>query len=447
MTVPLRARPLLVSLTAMLICLSIGAGEGIAQMRRMITRARPDVLPNVLLIIADDLGVDKLGVYDEGSNVPSTPTIDSLAANGVLFRNAWAHPVCSPTRAAIVTGRYAFRTTVGSVGDDLLLEETTFAEAIAPYGYTSAIIGKWHLGNDGGTTSPNQQGWVLHSGTFGGGVGRSYYNWTETVNGETARVQEYATTRTVRETEEWIRSQIGPWVVNLSLNAPHTPFHSPPDELHTYDLNGLDPDSDPIPFYNASIQALDTEIGQLLQRLEGYLDDTLIVFVGDNGTPGRVVEAPFSSSKGSMYEGGVNVPLILSGPLVENPGRETEDLVHVRDLFATIVELASIGSFSNPSIPAESVSLRPYVTNTATKPVHETVYTEQFANHDPETGTSAIRDRRYKYILDHETGVEELFDLWLDPFEASNLLDGALNSEELRNLLELRNELIAIRSS
>ena len=140
---------------------------------------------NVLLVIADDYGADAMGLYSSAETAP-TPTLDALAATGVRFTNCWANPVCSPTRASILTGRHAFRTGVGAPGHVIGLNEFTVAQALGDAGYGTACIGKWHLSDDtnGGADNPNLMGFDHYSGNTGGALG-NYYRWDKTVNGVT----------------------------------------------------------------------------------------------------------------------------------------------------------------------------------------------------------------------------------------------------------------------
>ena len=205
---------------------------------------------NILLLIADDFGVDNVGVYGEGGDLPPTPNIDALAANGVLFRNAWANSQCSPTRACVFTGRYGFRTLVGAVptrrGGVLQPEEITLPEALdrANTGYAHALIGKWHLGTTfGGFAAPNVAGFSHFAGHTGGTI--RYFNWPRSVNGAVATSRRYSTTQLVDDALSWIGQQTSPWLCVVAFNAPHSPIHRPPESLHSQDLLGKTIAKDP----------------------------------------------------------------------------------------------------------------------------------------------------------------------------------------------------------
>jgi arylsulfatase A-like enzyme len=340
---------------------------------------------NVLLIIADGLGTDSLALYNStpGAALPPTPNINALKANGVQFRNAYAHPTCSPTRASILTGRQPFRhgvTTAVSANDgQLMASEFTLPRAFSAnnsLNYGLAHFGKWHLSvsNNMANDPANIAGWPHFAGSLNGGLTGgnngtgTYTAWTKTINGVTGTPNStttYATTDTTNDTISWINDRgTNPWFAWVAYNAPHSPFHKPPSDLHTYNTtvpgwNTLNITTNLRTHFNAAIQALDTEIGRLFNSISPtVLANTWIILIGDNGTPNQVIQTPFSDghSKESLYEGGARVPLIVSGPGLIAPNREIPDLVHATDLYASILEMAGIdvaatNPFSNPSPP------------------------------------------------------------------------------------------------
>jgi arylsulfatase A-like enzyme len=389
--------------------------------------------PNILVLIADDLGVADIGVYTNGPNAepgnpPPTPSIDALAVDGVLFRQAWSAPVCTPTRAALYTGRYGFRTGVQNVGDVLPLDETTWAELLTTEGYVSGLFGKWHLGrttNVGGADAPRVSGgWDDFEGTLSGGLS-DYFSFTETANGSSQSVSNYATTEQVDDALRWIANQTGPWTCTVAFNAPHSPFHVPPQELHTFDLSTGSTNTQR---YRAAVQAMDSEIGRLLNDLGSAIDNTVVVFVGDNGTPRQVIEAPHTTSKGSVYQGGVHVPMIISAPFVSSPGREETSPVHVADLFSTILAITEIDVDAViPDVIIDGVSLLEMLKAPGATVARETIYTE-IVDADPIDGRYAIRDERYKLL---ELGGEnELYDLSSDSLETNELIANGLSVSE-----------------
>jgi arylsulfatase A-like enzyme len=395
--------------------------------------AKPE-RPNLVLLIADDFGVDMIGAYAEGTNPPCTPNMDLLAAGGLLFRNAWSNPVCSPTRAALLTGRHGFRTGIGGVvmptGPGLALTELTLPEILP--GYASAAVGKWHLAGALGNDHPNDGGFDSFAGTIAGGV-PNYSQWVKVVDGQSSPTTTYATTDTVNEAIAAMQSMPEPWFLYVAFHAPHTPWHVPSSTLcptaacPTATCATLPPIPNNRQMAKSMVEALDTEIGRLLVALQAEDPQAKIVFMGDNGTAAGVSQPPFSPAhaKGSLFEGGVNVPLIVTGPGVV-PG-ECQALVTTTDLFATFADLAGARSTAE-----DSVSLVPYFSNAALS-LRDTVYAETFA---PNGGSPpfpshsrAIRDARYKLI--RITGqADAFFDLLADPFETADLMPGLSVTEQ-----------------
>lgn len=339
--------------------------------------------PNILLLIVDDWGIDSSPIdnnatLNPGTTFPTMATLQDLAANGVRFTNAYSQPVCSPTRAALMTGRLAFRTGVGDAGDNLQANETTLPEAFtaASSPYQMASFGKWHL-NNSATGYQDEGGWPFFQGITGGGL-PNYFDWTKNDNGTILanNITEYATTNQVNDAKAYIDAREAadePWFVWMGFTAPHDPFHEPPAAL----LQGGTGNSNR-ELYEKALEALDTEIGELLDSVD--LNTTNIILVGDNGTPAQVVQAPFGpvgmngNSKGDLYEGGIHVPMVVRGPSVKLPaGSTTDELVHVTDLFSTILEMANV---PDPGTAEDTTSINPILAGNDT--AERCVVTEVF---------------------------------------------------------------------
>ncbi len=388
---------------------------------------------NFLVVVLDDVGVDKVGVYSddiayghlgEGATPAPTPTIDGLAADGVLFRNAYTNPACAPTRAATLTGRYAFRTGIGMPEmASLPVSETLLPEVLAAT-HLNAAFGKWHIGPNGDLSHPNTSGFDHFAGALQGAI-PNYENWPKVTNGvSNGNVLTYATTENV---DDAIAEITGfgedEWFVWLAFNAPHTPFHAPTPILHTQTLSG-DPDLTPVPHYIAALEALDSELSRLLLAIpSSILADTTIIVFGDNGTPRQAVETPFvaNRAKGTMYEGGINVPFIVKSPHIPatEKGKESLALVQTVDIFATLAEIAG-----TTSLAEDSVSIVPHLLNPGLASLRQCAYAESFTPNGfgpyTEEERTAVGER-YKLIW--RNGVyEEFFDLDFDAFEGANLL-------------------------
>jgi len=404
--------------------------------------------PNILLIIADDLGAEATSLYPDlggtQGQVP-IPNIEALAQKGVVFDNAWASPVCSPTRGTIVSGQYGFRTGVTTVGNVLPTSTVTLFDRLnAETPYTHAFFGKYHLG--GGTIDPRpgttytgvsvpdilqhvrDLGITTYRGIVGGGL-TDYFSWTTyDINGPQIANSQYATTVLTDYALGFIEQQqttnpTQPWFLYQSYNAPHaanggnSPFQVPPPELEHVNLDSIGDPSEGtygtnIPTYQAEIQALDTELGRLLAEVD--FTRTLVIFIGDNGVPPPVKDTAtgLRDAKGSAYEGGVRVPLIVAGAGVTRRGRE-DNLFVTADLYATILDVAGVPV----SHVNDSYSIKPLFTNEAASSGRP------FSFSEISNGTSqrqyGLRDTRFKLV--NNQGKWELYDLFTDPHEQTDL--------------------------
>lgn len=426
---------------------------------------------NILLIVADDYGIDVTRYYpltDRRTTTPPaplTPNLASLAQGGLLFRNVWAQQLCSPTRATIITGRYGFRTGFGKVipqdlsqpGPVLSTTELTLPEAFRArpqLNYYLAHVGKWHLGR--GINNPNLHGWPNFVGPHPNLAGlESYSSWPKVRNGAHTTSNVYATTDQVNETLAAIataRKQSRPFFITLALSAPHAPYHKPPNHLHTRDNLPLDATPDKAlrrAYYEAMIEAMDSELGRLLRGVD--LRTTTVILVGDNGTPYETTASPYdpNHAKDRIYEQGVHVPMIVAGSGVAAPGRMVDGLVNTVDLYPTILRLAGIDPAS--VLPAgrkiDGVSMLPYITSTTTAALRPWVYAERFDLAWNQNWQRAIRDRRYKLIERASANpywgwpAREFFDLQDDPYETKNLLQRTLTAAERGRLDYLNAEL------
>jgi len=392
--------------------------------------------PNVLLIIADDMGLDASPGYNVGTLKPNMPNLQNLINSGIKFNNVWSNPVCSPTRSTILTGKYGYRTGVLIGGDPLSTSEIslqTYINANSGNEYSNAVVGKWHLsGTPTQPLHPNNMGVQYFSGVIGGGV-QSYYNWQHTENGQVSTSNEYTTTKLTDDAITWINDQEQPWFLWLAYNAPHTPFHLPPSDLHYQGSLPEDQasiDSNPLPYYLATIEAIDSEMGRIFNSISSEdLENTVIIFLGDNGTPGQVIQQYHSQrAKGSLYKGGINVPMIISGKGVNRINAQEDALISTVDLFATISELCGI---STDEIH-DSISFKELLNSSGSND-RSNIYSEVGNNY------FAIRNSTHKY-MSFEDGSEALYDLEENPFEMPNLLDPnqlPLSDNDQQNQTEL----------
>ncbi len=383
----------------------------------VITQANTSGKPNIVFVISDDQGLDASPEYSLSSDVPDTPNFTALADNGLIFDNVWVSPTCSPTRSALLTGKHGARTNVLQPGDVLASTETILQSYMRANSetsdYASAMVGKWHLG--GGRTGPNDLGVDYFAGITTGGV-QDYFNWSLNVNGTQSNTTNYTTSELTDLAIDWVDNQTSPWFLWLSYNAPHTPFHLPPTSLHSRSLSGTDADitANPRQYYLASIEAMDTEFGRFWTNLTAAeQSNTIVIYLGDNGTPRQVKDNAIAQNgnKSSLYQGGVNVPMFISGPVVPRAGQRENALITHTDFFPTIAEISG----ANLPTYQDGESFFDLLSATSTSTRAE-AYTE---NVDGWT----VRDETYKLINPYN-GSQELYDLITDPAERTNLLDG-----------------------
>ena len=456
-----------------------------------------EAAPNVLLILADDMGVEALSVYGLGETAPTTAALEELAQEGVVFTNFWSQPVCSPTRATIMTGRYGFRTGVGRPvaphadgGGSGPLPPPLAKPAGAPYetpgmgrrveqpisrglrtdefmlphaldagtdgAYRTAAIGKWHMADadNGWLEHPRRAGIDFYSAIMHGED--SFFTWRKNLNGEVVRTTDYGAVDRTDTAIRWIREQGNePWFMWLSYILPHTPLHLPPRELLQSDYSDLSPTANtsdnPIRYFHAMVEAMDTSIGRVLDSMTPEVrENTYVIFIGDNGTSSGSVAAPFQAgrAKGTVYQGGVNVPLIVSGPGVDE-GSVSEPLINSVDLFATILDMAEVDAAEAvpQDIGQDSVSFFPYLAEPGATSRRDWVYADVFPGSFAGIADADYTMRNDRFKLLRRQGVEEFYDLAEDPYERQNLLEGRLSPEQQAQYRLLNEQIGALRAS
>ena len=401
--------------------------------------------PNIVFLIADDMGWDVFGKYGGlSANKALTPTLDSLAKNGLTFTNFWSNPECSPTRAAMLTGRYGFRTSVGGVEAPpvgyLKSTETVIQKYIndkTSNAYANALFGKWHVSLTNQLDAPESFGIQNYAGFLIGTV-PDYYNWTQTSKGVQQNLTTYTTTHFVNQSVSWIKQQTKPFFLWLAFNAPHTPFHRPPLALITNKNlvdNATTINANPYPYYTSAIEAMDKEISRLIYSLTTeQRENTIFVFIGDNGTPSRVVQSPYTAAtaKSTLFQGGINTPLIVCGKNISRKNEIETAMVHAPDMFATFADMAGTGTTSYQ----DGVSFKPLLSN-ALANKRSFVYSELFTTVTTANDGYTLRNNTYK-LIHLNTGKEYLYKISIDPTEQTNLLLSSLSTEAQQNLDALR---------
>jgi len=324
----------------------------------------------------------------------------------------------------------------------------------APAGeYTSALTGKWHLGNQ--TTGDVQAGemgfdWftgapenLLLRAPLDDGTVHGYFHWIKNVNGVMEYSDTYATTDTINDAIENIESLPEPWFLYVPLNAAHSPVHVPPADLTTLEVTDEDPET--IRF-KAVVEAMDKEIGRLLDAMPPEVAGrTTVVVMGDNGSPDWAITPPRAAPqhKGSVYEGGTNVPLIVRAPYVDEPGRVSDTMVHAVDLFSSFIAIGGVQQANltrtdlvteeEVSYPIDGVSFLPHLADPRAPQAREYIYTERFyANGEGPyiEDKRSVRDARWKLLwLKNPEGLltTRFFDLQDRDVEGDDLLAGPVD--------------------
>ena len=404
-------------------------------------------LPNLVLIVADDLGYGDLGCY--GSRLNRTPQIDALAAGGLRFTDFHsAGPMCSPTRAAMLTGLYQqrfgrlFDTAISGVRDrerGLPLAAVTIAEVLRERGYATACFGKWHLGYQSPFLPPSQGfdefvGLASGDGDFHTHVDRSgNEDWWQ---GNRIRMEEgYTTELLTRHSIRFIEDHRDqPFFLYLPHLAIHFPWQGPddppqrqPGRSYHQDKWGLIPDRGNVaPHVKAMIEALDAGVGRVMSALRrnGLAENTLVIFTSDNGgylTYGREFRnissnGPWRGQKTQLYEGGHRVPAIFHWPGRIKPG-VTAATAHSVDLFPTLARLAD-----HRSVKSDGMDLTPLLFRGEAPPARRFFWRAG--------AKRAVRDGEWKLVREGKEA--ELFNLTADPGEGRNL--ARLHPEKLREL-------------
>lgn len=421
--------------------------------------------PNILFLLADDLGWGDVGYHGSGIR---TPNIDRLAASGVELDQHYVCPVCTPTRASLMTGRFPSRfgghATVPSDQPVMADGYRTLAVMLRDAGYETGLFGKWHLGSDP-SFYPGKYGFDTSYGSLAGGVDpyrhlykRGPYSRTWHRNGELVDDVGHATDLIADEALAWIRDRAGPWFCYVPFTAVHTPIRAPEAWIDRY--SGCVYDDDPardrsFRVYAAYASHMDHAVGRFVELLKGLdqIDDTLLVFASDNGAPGgnpaadtalypgshedtpRLgTNAPLRGHKGQLYEGGIRTPAAVQWPAVLSPGT-VHAPIGIVDWMPTFAALTGCPT------PAEAgwdgTDVMPLL-------LGERTARDQPLFWNLRHGQFAVRSGDWKIIAQEEGSgpTTELYNLAEDPFEDVDLASRHPGKvEELRSILEENREL------
>lgn len=416
---------------------------------------------NFVFFLVDDLGWADVGCF--GSTFHETPNIDALAASGMKFTNGYAAcPVCSPTRASIMTGRHPVRVDITDWipgvnaerrkdakflqvqdRDDLALDEVTIAEALKRHGYQTFFAGKWHLGSEGHW--PTDQGFDINVGgcSKGSPPGGYYAPWSNP-NLKANNKDEYVTERLTEESVKFLRQRDGskPFLLYLSYYNVHTPVTAYKKRIDHYLEKANRSFAGDTPFvhehegvsrarqdnaeYASMVAAVDDSVGKVLASLDamGLTDNTVVVFFSDNGglctkpKPGPTCNLPLRSGKGWLYEGGVREPTLIRAPGVTRPGSVCDSPIVSMDFFPTMLELAGL-----PPMPDAHRDGMSIVSLLKGESGSERTFYWHYPHYHGSTWTpgASIREGDWKLIEFYHWGKVELYDLKSDPGESRDL--------------------------
>ena len=430
--------------------------------------------PNIVFILVDDLGWADVGCY--GSDLHGTPNIDRLAQEGMRFTDAYAAaPVCSPTRASIMTGKYPARlhmtiwyessanpplnrrlippVTQGNMPH----EQVTIAEVLKKAGYFTAHVGKWHLGN--ASHYPETQGFDVNiGGTFWGAPTTFFYpyggpsrwggEYRYVPHLEFGKEGEYLTDRLTDEALRIMeRTKDKPFFLNLWYHTVHTPIEGKPNLVEYYKRKVKPGMHHQNYEYAAMVHSLDENVGRILAKIKelGIKDNTIVIFFSDNGgyinkfkTKAVTDNYPLRSGKGSLYEGGTREPLIVRWPGVTKAGSVCRQPVISMDFYPTILEMTGLDGDSEHNADMDGLSIAALLKNPNARLKRKELYWH-YPHYYPTTSpVSSIRQGDWKLIEYFEDERVELYNLKKDIGEVNNLAEKMpKRAEELRKCLDL----------
>lgn len=399
----------------------VAAGESTAP-------ARP---PNIVLLLADDLGWADLGCY--GNTFNETPRIDRLASEGIRFTQFYAGPVCSPTRANLQSGQDQARFGITQhipghrrpfarlidpvVPNELPLEVETFAERLAAAGYATGYFGKWHLGGDG--FGPDRQGWQIAREIKGNSLPPAV-----TGDQHERRGAEFLS----EVAAEFIRyHRERPFLLQVSYQAVHIPLSTTPELLKKYQAKSPMSGYPSMPEYAGLLEELDRSVGVVVDAVDaaGLSDDTLVLFLSDNGgleheQNGRIVTSnkPLRGEKGTLYEGGIRIPAIARRPGTVPSGRTCDVPATTHDVYPTLLAQAKAAVPIHQ--PLDGVDLSVLLADETKFPTRDALFWHLPHYHHGKPA-SAVRRGDWKLLELFEDGSLELYDLRADPGEKTNL--------------------------
>ncbi|MEQ8791878.1 MAG: sulfatase-like hydrolase/transferase [Pirellulaceae bacterium] len=374
-------------------------------------KAKPSGKPNIIVILSDDQGWGDLSVH--GNTNIATPNIDSLARDGAIFDRFFVCPVCSPTRAEFLTGRYHPRGGVYSTstgGERLDLDEKTIGDTFKAAGYATAAFGKWHNGMQA-PYHPNSRGFDEYYGFCSGHWGH-YFSPVLEHNGKLVRGEGYITDDFTNHALDFIeKNKDKPFLCYLPYNTPHSPMHVPDRFYEKFDgaeikLRHRDPEREDLAMTRAALamcENIDWNVGRILKKLDELklAENTIVIYFADNGPNSYRFNGDMKGRKGSTDEGGVRVPMLIRWPAGIEAGRKIPQIAAAIDLLPTLADIAGIDVVGDK--PLDGVSIKPLLTGQAKDGPDRRIFSHW-------SGRVSVRTQQFR--LDNDG---KLYDLTVDP--------------------------------
>lgn len=366
--------------------------------------------PNVILIITDDQGYGDLTFH--GNKVIETPHLDKLASSGVSFNRFFVSPVCAPTRASVLTGKYALSTGVSGVtgGREVMRsEEITLAELLKNSGYKTGCFGKWHNGSHY-PNHPLGQGFDIFVG-FTAGHWNNYFDTNLEFNGQQKKTNGYIADVITNEAIAFIeKNNDSPFFSYIAYNTPHSPFQVPDNYFNKFKARGL---SDELSAIYGMCENIDDNVGRILKRLDelDLTDKTVIVFLGDNGPNSERYNDNMKGIKASVDEGGMRVPFFISWKNEISPEQIIEKIAAHIDILPTIAELVGV----DPSDKLDGISLNPLLNSAAVNWPSRNIY--QYWS-----GKGAVRTDTYRLTINQQNEIA-LYNMNEDPSQSFDIAE------------------------
>ncbi len=384
--------------------------------------------PNVILILSDDQGYGDLG--STGNSVIETPILDTFAKQSAVFDHFYVSPLCAPTRASLLSGRYHLRTGVSSVsmGQEIMNEnEYTLAEMFKDNGYKTGIFGKWHNGQHA-PNDPMGQGFDTFWG-FCAGHWSNYFNTALQQNTELKLTKGYITDVLTDKALEFIgKNKSKPFFCYIPYNAPHSPYQVPNKYFNKYKAKGL---NNELATVYAMVDNMDENIGRILKKINDLKleENTIIIFMTDNGPNGVRYNANMKGIKSSVNEGGIRVPCFIKWKGKIKPLVVKTRGAHI-DILPTLQDLCGLKNIK--SIALDGISLKKAILNKEIDN-NRLIYSHvAFPGNSLKPYPAAVSNGQYKLVINEKSN--ELYDLTIDPYQKNNTIDTQkLEAENLAN--------------